>query len=126
MIVRKTRLNWIKCVRLAAGVEHPRRAAQNVAEGITTYDLEVTAEKMIAEGGARPAFKGYASASGAKFPYVLCTSVNDEIVHGMPSQKRTLKMGDIVSIDTGVQLEGYYGDSAITVRWARFRKRPSA
>jgi len=86
-----------------------------VAEGITTYDLEVTAEKMIAEGGARPAFKGYASASGAKFPYVLCTSVNDEIVHGMPSQKRTLKMGDIVSIDTGVQLEGYYGDSAITV-----------
>src|SRR5579862_9800136 len=87
-----------------------------VAEGITTFDLEVTAEKMIAEGGARPAFKGYSSASaGTKFPYVLCTSVNDEIVHGMPSQKRTLKSGDIVSIDTGVQLNGYYGDSAITV-----------
>jgi methionyl aminopeptidase len=86
-----------------------------VKEGVTTFDLEVTAEKMIAEGGARPAFKGYASASGTKFPYVLCTSVNDEIVHGMPSQKRTLKAGDIVSIDTGVQLNGYYGDSAITV-----------
>src|SRR6266849_4107609 len=71
---------------------------------------------MIAEGGARPAFKGYTNATaGTKFPYVLCTSVNDEIVHGMPSQKKILKSGDIVSIDTGVQLNGYYGDSAITV-----------
>ena len=87
-----------------------------VAEGVSTYDLEVAAEKMIVEGGARPAFKGYTSAAaGTKFPYVLCTSVNDEIVHGMPSQKRILKSGDIVSIDTGVQLNGYYGDSAITV-----------
>ena len=87
-----------------------------VGEGVSTYDLEVAAEKMIAEGGARPAFKGYTNAAaGTKFPYVLCTSVNDEIVHGMPSQKRILKSGDIVSIDTGVQLNGYYGDSAITV-----------
>ncbi len=87
-----------------------------VAEGVTTYDLEVTAEKMISEGGARPAFKGYSTPSaGTKFPFVLCTSVNEEIVHGMPSQKRVLKSGDIVSIDTGVQLNGYYGDSAITV-----------
>ena len=54
-------------------------------------------------------------AAGSKYPFVLCTSVNDEIVHGMPSQKRVLKTGDIVSIDTGVQLNGYYGDSAITV-----------
>jgi len=87
-----------------------------VGEGVSTYDLEVAAEKMIAEGGARPAFKGYSNAAaGTKFPFVLCTSVNDEIVHGMPSQKRILKSGDIVSIDTGVQLNGYYGDSAITV-----------
>ncbi len=87
-----------------------------VAEGITTYDLEVVAEKMIGDAGARPAFKGYSTpATGTKFPFVLCTSVNDEIVHGMPSQKRVLKSGDIVSIDTGVQLNGYYGDSAITV-----------
>jgi methionyl aminopeptidase len=87
-----------------------------VAEGVSTYELEVAAEKMIVEGGARPAFKGYTNAAaGTKFPYVLCTSVNDEIVHGMPSQKRILKSGDIVSIDTGVQLNGYYGDSAITV-----------
>ena len=87
-----------------------------VKEGVTTYDLEQTAEKMMAEAGARPAFKGYSTASiDTKFPYVLCTSVNDEIVHGMPSQKRVLKNGDIVSIDTGVQLNGYYGDSAVTV-----------
>ena len=87
-----------------------------VVEGVSTYELEVAAEKMIVEGGARPAFKGYTNAAaGTKFPYVLCTSVNDEIVHGMPSQKKILKSGDIVSIDTGVQLNGYYGDSAITV-----------
>jgi methionyl aminopeptidase len=87
-----------------------------VGEGVTTYELEVAAEKMITDAGARPAFKGYSTpAAGTKFPYVLCTSVNDEIVHGMPSQKRALKSGDIVSIDTGVQLNGYYGDSAVTV-----------
>jgi len=87
-----------------------------VKEGVSTYDLEVTAEKMMQEAGARSAFKGYSTPSaGTKFPSVLCTSVNDEIVHGMPSQKRILKNGDIVSIDTGVQLNGYYGDSAITV-----------
>src|ERR1041385_4281890 len=87
-----------------------------VREGATTYELEVAAAKMMAEAGARPAFKGYKSASAdTKFPFVLCTSVNEEIVHGMPSQKRVLKRGDIVSIDTGVQLNGYYGDSALTV-----------
>src|ERR1041385_5924169 len=87
-----------------------------VREGVTTYELEVEAEKMITGAGARPAFKGYSTPSaGTKFPFVLCTSVNDEIVHGMPSQKRVLKPGDIVSIDTGVQLNGYYGDSAVTV-----------
>jgi len=87
-----------------------------VAEGVSTQDLEVAAEKMIADGGARAAFKGYPNPSaGTKFPFVLCVSVNDEIVHGMPSQKKILKSGDIVSIDTGVQLNGYYGDSAITV-----------
>ena len=86
-----------------------------VKEGVSTHDLEVTAEKMMRDAGARSAFKGYSTASAGKFPSVLCTSVNDEIVHGMPSQKRILKNGDIVSIDTGVQLNGYYGDSAITV-----------
>jgi len=87
-----------------------------VGEGVSTLDLENIAEKMMMEAGAKPAFKGYASAAaGTEFPFVLCTSVNDEIVHGMPSLKKVLKSGDIISIDTGVQLNGYYGDSAITV-----------
>jgi methionyl aminopeptidase len=85
-------------------------------EGVSTWDLEVAAEKMIADAGAKPAFKGYfVPAAGERYRYVLCTSINDEIVHGMPSAKRVLKSGDIVSIDTGVELDGYYGDSAITV-----------
>jgi methionyl aminopeptidase len=87
-----------------------------VAAGVTTLDLEVAAEGMIADAGAKPAFKGYyTQAAGTKYPYVLCTSVNEEIIHGMPSPKRKLKVGDIVSIDTGVLLNGYYGDSAVTV-----------
>jgi len=81
-----------------------------VAPGVTTMDLERAAEAKIKELGAKPAFKGYYD-----YPCVLCTSVNHEIVHGIPSEKRMLKAGDIVSIDTGVVLDGYYGDAAITV-----------
>jgi methionyl aminopeptidase len=81
-----------------------------VAPGVTTMDLERAAEAKIKELGARPAFKGYYD-----YPCVLCTSLNEEIVHGIPSEKRTLKEGDIVSIDCGVVLDGYYGDAAITV-----------
>jgi methionyl aminopeptidase len=81
-----------------------------VAPGVTTMDLERVADKRIAELGAKPAFKGYYD-----YPCVLCTSVNEEIVHGIPSEKRALKAGDIVSIDCGVVLDGYYGDAAITV-----------
>jgi methionyl aminopeptidase len=81
-----------------------------VAPGVTTWDLEQVAEKKIRELGAKPAFKGY-----YEYPCVLCTSVNEEIVHGIPSEKRMLKEGDIVSIDCGVVLDGYFGDSAITV-----------
>src|SRR6266496_4502723 len=81
-----------------------------VAPGVTTMDLEKAAEGKIKELGAKPAFKGYYD-----YPCVLCTSVNEEIVHGIPSAKRTLKAGDIVSIDCGVVLDGYYGDAAITV-----------
>ncbi len=87
-----------------------------VDEGVTTQDLEEKATKLIADAGAKPAFKGYYSqASGTRYPYVLCASVNEEVVHGMPSGKRKLKSGDIVSLDTGVQLDGYFGDSAVTV-----------
>jgi methionyl aminopeptidase len=87
-----------------------------VEEGVTTQDLEVATAKMIADAGAKPAFKGYYSqAAGTCFPFALCASVNEEVVHGMPSARRKLKPGDIISLDTGVQLDGYYGDSAVTV-----------
>lgn len=87
-----------------------------VTAGVTTQELELATARMISDAGAKPAFKGYYSqASGTKFPYALCVSVNEEVVHGMPSIRRRLKPGDIVSLDTGVQLNGYYGDSAITV-----------
>jgi len=81
-----------------------------VAPGVTTMDLEKAADQLIADLGAKPAFKGYYD-----YPCVLCTSVNEEIVHGIPSEKRALKTGDIVSIDCGVVCDGYYGDAAITV-----------
>ncbi len=85
-------------------------ARKAVAPGVSTMDLERIAELKIRDLGAKPAFKGYYD-----YPCVLCTSVNDEIVHGIPSDRRMLKAGDIVSIDCGVVLDGYYGDSAITV-----------
>ena len=78
--------------------------------GVSTYELEEFALERIAESGARPAFKGLYD-----FPCALCTSINDEIVHGIPSRKRILQEGDILKIDVGVQLEGYYSDSAVTV-----------
>ena len=81
-----------------------------VAPGVTTMDLERAADKMIRNLGAKPAFKGYYD-----YPCVLCTSINQEIVHGIPNERRVLKSGDIVSIDCGTVLDGYYGDAAITV-----------
>jgi methionyl aminopeptidase len=84
--------------------------ATMVKAGISTMDLERAAAAKIKELGAKPAFKGYYD-----YPCCLCTSINNEIVHGIPNEKRVLKEGDIVSIDCGVVLDGYYGDSAITV-----------
>ncbi len=81
-----------------------------VVPGATTMDLETAAEKMIADMGAKSAFKGYNG-----FPCVLCTSVNSEVVHGIPSARRVLREGDIVSVDCGVILDGFYGDSAVTI-----------
>src|SRR5580693_7304860 len=93
-----------------------KQLGEMAVEGVSTLDLEVAAEKMIADAGARPAFKGYfVQAAGERYKYTLCTSINEEIVHGMPSAKKILKRGDIVSIDTGVELNGYFGDSALTV-----------
>lgn len=78
--------------------------------GMTTMDLEGIAEGELRKRGALPAFKGYRN-----YPYCLCTSLNEEVVHGMPSAKKVLKEGDILSIDFGVYCDGYYGDAAATV-----------
>jgi len=81
-----------------------------VEPGVTTMDLEKSADRLIRESGARPAFKGYRG-----YPCVLCASINDEVVHGIPSPRRVLREGDIVGLDFGVVVDGYYGDSAVTV-----------
>jgi methionyl aminopeptidase len=83
---------------------------EHARPGATTLDLEKFVARRFKELGARSAFKGYRG-----YPCVLCASVNDEIIHGIPSDRRILKEGDILSLDTGVILDGYYGDSAITV-----------
>jgi len=80
-----------------------------VKPGATTMDLEKVAEAKIKELGARAAFKGYND-----YPACLCTSVNDEVIHGIPSAKRVLQEGDVVSVDCGVILDGYYSDAAVT------------
>ena len=81
-----------------------------VKPGITTMELNELAEEICIKKGARPAFKGYRN-----YPYSLCVSINEEVVHGLPSKKRYLQEGDIVSLDFGVFYDGYYGDAAITV-----------
>jgi methionyl aminopeptidase len=117
MIVRKTAAELEKMRRSGLLVyQILEKLGELAVEGTSTWDLEVAAEKMIGDAGARPAFKNYyVQAAGEVYKFVLCTSVNSEIVHGMPNPKRILKKGDIVSIDTGVKLDGYYGDSAVTV-----------
>jgi methionyl aminopeptidase len=86
------------------------RVSATVKPGATTADLDRVAEETLKEFGAKAAFKGYHG-----YPAVLCTSVNSEVVHGIPSSKRILKEGDIVSLDFGAIVDGYYGDSAVTV-----------
>jgi methionyl aminopeptidase len=85
------------------------RLAQLIEPGLTTLELDRFAESYIARRGGKPAFKGYRG-----YPYTLCASVNEQVVHAFPSTRR-LKEGDIVSLDLGVVVDGYYGDAAITV-----------
>jgi methionyl aminopeptidase len=81
-----------------------------VAPGVTTAELDREAERRVRAAGAVPAFKGYRG-----YPATLCASVNEEVVHGIPSAQRRLNEGDIISLDMGVLLDGFYGDSAMTV-----------
>jgi methionyl aminopeptidase len=84
--------------------------ASLVAPGVTTADLDDLAEKRIRKAGATPAFKGYHG-----YPATICASINDEVIHGIPSGRRLLNEGDVISIDVGASLDGYFGDSAITL-----------
>ena len=87
-----------------------------VRPGLTTMDLEKFAEEKMAGKPGKSAFKGYRG-----YPCSLCTSVNSEIVHGIPSPKRKLREGDIVSIDFGMEVNGYFADSAVTVPVGQIR-----
>jgi len=108
-------------------IEKMRKAGKLVAEvlseiariavpGVTTKELDSVAERLILESGGRPAFKGYQPdfIRCGHFPATLCTSLNNEVVHGVPDE-RALKEGDLLSVDTGVELDGYYGDAAISI-----------
>jgi methionyl aminopeptidase len=83
---------------------------ERVKPGITTADLDRWAEEFIVREGARPAFKGYRG-----YPATLCTSVNEEVVHGIPSSRKRLQEGDIIGVDVGAIVEGYHGDAAVTL-----------
>jgi methionyl aminopeptidase len=85
-----------------------------VTPGVTTEDLDALAEREILAGGAAPAFKGYKG-----YPATICASVNEQVVHGIPSRKTVLSEGDIISIDLGAKMSGYFGDSAVTVAVGR-------
>lgn len=87
-----------------------------VAPGVSTLDLDKVAERRCAERKARPAFKGYRG-----YPASLCTSINEEVVHGIPAASRKLREGDILSLDFGVELDGYFGDAAVTVPVGRIK-----
>lgn len=86
-----------------------------VQPGVTTGDLDALAEELIRKNGVKSAFKGYSPGGRVPFPGVLCTSINEEIVHGIPSRKRKLREGDIIGVDFGIVREGWFGDSALTV-----------
>lgn len=90
------------------------RMRERVAPGVTTAELDELAEKVIRKYNAIPSFKGYPPGSAYPFPANICTSVNEELVHGIPGL-RTLQQEDIISIDVGVILDGYHGDAAITL-----------
>lgn len=112
MIIYKSRDEIAKmrrAGRITAGAIEAMLAA--VGPGVTTADLDRIAERYIRAEGGTPSFKGYRGT----FPGTICASLNDEIVHGIPSPKRVLRAGDVLSLDCGAIWEGYQGDSAVTV-----------
>lgn len=91
---------------------------KSVKPGMSTMDLDALFEKHVRDSGATPTFKGYRG-----FPGSLCVSINEEVVHGIPSPKRVIKEGDLVSLDAGATYKGYVGDSAVTVGVGRITEK---
>ncbi|KDA54669.1 methionine aminopeptidase [Thermoanaerobaculum aquaticum] len=111
MMVLKTRAELAVMHKANALVQETlRMLADHVRPGVSTAELDRLAEDFILAKGAKPAFKGYHG-----YPATLCTSVNDVIVHGIPSERCILKEGDIISLDCGVVVDGFYGDGAVTL-----------
>jgi methionyl aminopeptidase len=110
MIILKSE-SEISCIRKSSQivVEALKELQRFLAPGITTGELNEIAEKFISKKGGLPSFKGYRG-----YPYSICTSINEEVVHGFPG-KRKLERGEIISLDLGVKLQGYHGDAALTL-----------
>ena len=117
-MIRLKNKEELKRMRAAGKVvsEVLMRLEEEAKEGVSTWELNETAERICAAGGFKAAFKGYAN-----YPASVCFALNEEIVHGIPSKKKVLREGDIVGIDFGVLLDGYYADSAITVAIGKVR-----
>ena len=102
----------VKIMRKASGIVATvlREVMESVEPGQTTGDLDALAERRIREMGATPSFKGIRG-----FPASICASINNEVVHGIPSPKRVIRKGDLLKVDTGAYFEGYHGDSCVTI-----------
>ena len=110
MIVRKTRAEIETMARAGAVVARAHEVVSAaVAPGVSTLELDAIAEEVIRDAGATPSFKGYHG-----FPATLCTSVNREIIHGIPKADVVLEEGDLLSVDCGAIVDGFHGDSAMT------------
>jgi methionyl aminopeptidase len=118
MIIRKS-ASELELMRHAGAVlaETITRVVEAVAPGVATLELDRIAAQAIADAGAEPSFLGYGGGGGGRiaFPATICASINDEIVHGIPSADRVLRDGDLVSLDFGAIWEGFHADSAVTV-----------
>ena len=111
----------IEKIRASNGIvaEMLAELKEKVQEGVTTLDLDRISEELVLKKGAKPAFKGYHG-----YPFSLCASINEQVIHGLPSQ-RVLMEGDIVGLDFGVCYHGYYGDAALTVPVGKISKEAS-
>ncbi len=99
----------------AVVVEALRAAARAAQPGVSTADIDAAAAAVVESAGAAPLFQGYRQGDSPPFPAVCCISLNEEVVHGIPSPDRIVRAGDLVSVDVGVRLDGWCGDSGTTI-----------